>query len=108
VTVDGERRSEDRRSPVGDFLLGSLVGRGDEPLPYAELLRIAGEQGLNMSSVLAWAAHAEEAGLIEQRSGANGQGRELLLTRHGVEIASNNRRRFARRERWNLPPDDIA
>jgi len=108
VTVDEERRSDDRRSPVGDFLLGALALRGDEPLPYSELLHIAGESGLNMSSVLAWAAHAEEAGLIEQLPGASGQGRALLLTERGAEIAANNRRRFCRRERWNAPPDDLA
>jgi DNA-binding MarR family transcriptional regulator len=108
VTLDEERRSEDRRSPVGDFLLGALALRGTEPLPYAELLHIAGESGLNMSTVLAWATHAEEAGLIEQRTSAGGQGRALLLTERGAEIAANNRRRFSRRERWNMPLDDLA
>ena len=108
MTVEGERRGEERRSPVGDFLLGALALRGEEPLPYAELLHIAGESGLNMSTVLAWAAHAEEAGLIEQRPGRDGHGRSLCLTPQGAEIARNNRRRFQRRERWAIPPDDFA
>lgn len=93
---------------MGDFLLGALALRGDGSLPYPELLHIAGESGLNMSSVLAWAARAEEAGLIKQISGPNGQGRSLRLTDEGAEIARNNRRRFHRRERWGMPPDDFV
>lgn len=103
-----ERRAEDRRSPVGDFLLGALALRPDGSLAYAELLQIAGDSGLNMSSVLAWAARAEEAGLIEQLAGPSGQGRMLRLTADGAEIARNNRRRFHRRERWQAPPDDFT
>ncbi|MGH2943859.1 MAG: hypothetical protein ACRDLN_13905, partial [Solirubrobacteraceae bacterium] len=72
--MDDERRKEERRSPAGDFLLGTLALRGEEPLAYAELLQIAGHNGLNMSSVLAWATHAEAAGLIEQLQGPGGHG----------------------------------
>lgn len=106
--MEDERRAEDRRSPVGDFLLGALALRPDGELAYAELLQIAGDSGLNMSSVLAWAGRAEEAGLIEQLSGPNGRDRLLRLTENGAEIARNNRRRFHRRERWQAPPDDFA
>lgn len=93
---------------MGDFLLGALALRADGTLQYAELLQIAGDSGLNMSTVLAWAARAEEAGLIEQQPGSDGQGRALALTEQGAEIARNNRRRFHRRERWLSPPDDLA
>ncbi len=106
--MEDERRAEDRRSPVGDFLLGALALRPDGELAYAELLQIAGDSGLNMSSVLAWAARAEEAGLIEQRAGPSGQGRVLRLTEDGAQIARNNRRRVHRRERWQAPPEDLA
>lgn len=82
--------------------------RPDGELAYAELLQIAGESGLNMSSVLAWAARAEEAGLVEQRTGISGHGRVLRLTDAGTQIARNNRRRFHRRERWQGAPDDVA
>lgn len=106
--MEEERRGEDRRSPVGDFLLGALALRPDGQLAYAELLQIAGESGLNMSSVLAWAARAEEAGLVEQLTGPGGQGRMLRMTEHGAQIARHNRRRFHRRERWQAPPDDVV
>lgn len=107
MSVEEDRRGQERRSPVGDFLLGALALRGEEPLAYAELLEIAGESGLNISSVLAWAARAEEAGLIEQLPGSDGQGRSLRLTPDGSELARNNRRRFQRRTRWETPPDEI-
>jgi DNA-binding MarR family transcriptional regulator len=106
--TDEERRGEERRSPVGDFLLGALALRGEEPLAYAELLQIAGQHGLNMSIVLAWVASAEEAGVVEQLAGPGGQGRDLRLTAHGAELARNNRRRFQRRERWLPPPDEAG
>lgn len=106
--MDEERRAAERRSPVGDVLLGALALRGDEPLPYAELLETAGACGLNMSTVLAWSSRAQEAGLIVQSTGPNGQGRLLRLTPAGVERARNNRRHFQRRERWQAPPDDYA
>jgi len=61
-----------------------------------------------MSSVLAWAARAEEAGLVEQLLGPNGHDRVLRLTEDGAQIAANNRRRIHRRERWQTPPDDPA
>jgi DNA-binding MarR family transcriptional regulator len=105
--VDDERRGEDRRSPVGEFLLGALALRPDARLAYAELLQIAGDSGLNMSTVLAWAARAEEAGLVEQLTGPDGHGRALRLTGDGIELAANDRRRFHRRERWPAPPDDF-
>lgn len=108
MKVDDERRSEERRSPVGDFLLGALATRPDGQLAYAELLQVAGDSGLNISSVLAWVARAEEAGLIEQLLGPDGQGRLLRLTEDGAEIARNDRRRFHRRERWQAPPDDFV
>jgi len=108
VSIDEERRGDDRRSPVGDFLLGALALRGEQPLAYAELLQIAGDHGLNMSSVLAWAGRAEEGALIEQLSGPDGQGRALRLTARGAEVARNNRRRVQRRARWEAPPEDIA
>ena len=88
-----------RRSPVGDFLLGALALRADG-MQYAELLQIAGESGLNMSVVLAWVGRAEEAGLIVQQIGPDGEGRSLLLSDRGIDLARNNRRRFHRRERW--------
>jgi DNA-binding MarR family transcriptional regulator len=106
--TDEERRGEERRSPVGDFLLGALALRGDEPLAYADLLQIAGENGLNMSTVLAWVSRAEEAGMVEQLPGPGGQGRDLHLTEHGAELARNNRRRFQRREQWQPPPEDFG
>ncbi|MBW3652443.1 MAG: hypothetical protein KY433_02395 [Actinobacteria bacterium] len=108
MTFDEKRRGEDRRSPVGDFLLGALALRPDGALSYAELLQIAGASGLNMSSVLAWAARAEEAGLIEQSQGPDGRDRSLRLTPRGALLARNNRRRVHRRAGWNLPPDDFA
>jgi DNA-binding MarR family transcriptional regulator len=108
LNFEDQRRGEDRRSPVGDFLLAALARRPDARLAYADLLQIAGDSGLSMSSVLAWAARAEEAGLVEQLSGANGHGRVLRLTEDGVEIARNNRRRVHRRERWKAPPDDFT
>ncbi len=89
-------------------MLGALALRPNGELAYAELLQIAGDSGLNMSSVLAWAERAEEAGLIEQLLCPNGQGRLLRLTEDGAEIARNNRRRVHRRERWQAPPDDVA
>jgi DNA-binding MarR family transcriptional regulator len=104
--TDEERRGQERRSPVGDFLLGALALRGEEPLAYADLLQIAGENGLNMSIVLAWVASAEEAGVVEQLAGPGGRGRDLRLTEHGAELARNNRRRFQRRERWRPPSDE--
>lgn len=104
--TDEERRGEERRSPVGDFLLGALALRGEEALPYADLLQIAGENGLTMSAVLAWVAMAEEAGVVEQLAGPGGQGRDLRLTEHGGELARNNRRRVQRREHWQPSPED--
>lgn len=104
--TDEERRGEERRSPVGDFLLGALALRGEEPLAYGDLLQIAGENGLTMSAVLAWVARAEEAGVVEQLAGPGGQGRDLRLTAHGAELARNNRRRFDRRERWQPAAED--
>jgi DNA-binding MarR family transcriptional regulator len=106
--TDEERRGEERRSPVGDFLLGALALRGEEPLAYADLLQIAGENGLNMSTVLAWVARAEETGMVEQLPGPGGQGRDLCLTAHGAELARNNRRRFQRRELWQPPLEDVG
>jgi DNA-binding MarR family transcriptional regulator len=108
VSFDEERRGEDRRSPVGDFLLAALAFRGEQSLPYAELLQMAGDNGLNMSSVLAWAGRAEETGLIEQRPGPDGQGRELRLTAHGAELARNNRRRVQRRSQGDALSGDDA
>ena len=108
MTVEDERRAVERRSPVGDFLLGALALRGEEALPYAELLETAAHSGLNMSTVLAWASRAEEAGLIEQSSGPDGHGRCLRLTPHGVEIARNNRRRAHRRDRWIVRQVDVG
>lgn len=99
LTVEDDRREVERRSPVGDFLLGALALRADG-MRYAELLQIAGESGLNMSIVLAWVARAEEAGLIVQQVGPGGEGRSLLLSDRGIDIARSNRRRFHRRERW--------
>jgi DNA-binding MarR family transcriptional regulator len=94
---------------VGDFLLAALALRGEGPLAYAELLQMAGDNGLNMSSVLAWAGRAEETGLIEQLSGPDGQGgRALRLTAEGAELARNNRRRVERRVRWEARPEDFA
>lgn len=93
-----DRRVDERRSPVGDVLLGALALRSDGTLPYAELLQIAGESGLNMSTVLAWAALAEEAGLIEQQGRPDGGGRALALTEHGAEVARNDRRHSQRRD----------
>jgi hypothetical protein len=93
---------------VGDFLLAALALRGEQPLAYAELLQMAGDNGLNMSSVLAWAGRAEESGLIEQLSGVDGQGRALRLTTQGDELARNNRRRVQRRAGWEVPPEDHA
>ncbi len=107
MTVDEDRRGDERRSPVGDFLLGALALRADGELQYAELLQIAGASGLNMSTVLAWAARAEETGLIEQQTGPDGEGRALRLTEHGAQLARNNRRRFDRRERWQGPRDEF-
>ena len=104
--MDADRREDDRRSPVGDFLLGTLAQRPDGRLQYAELLQVAGDSGLNMSSVLAWVARAEEAGLVQQRAGPDGRGRVLRLTEDGLERAQNDRRRLHRRARWNAPPDD--
>jgi DNA-binding MarR family transcriptional regulator len=104
--TDEERRGEERRSPVGDFLLGALALRGEESLAYGDLLQIAGENGLTMSAVLAWVARAEEAGVVEQLAGPGGQGRDLRLTEHGAELARNNRRRVQRRECWQPPPED--
>jgi hypothetical protein len=106
--VDQDRRGEERRSPVGDFLLGALALRGDAPLAYAELLQIAGESGLNMSSVLGWVAQAEEAGVVEQLVWPGGRGRALRLTAYGGELARNNRRRFQRRERWEEPWEGVG
>jgi DNA-binding MarR family transcriptional regulator len=106
VSFDEERRGEDRRSPVGDFLLAALALRGEQPLAYAELLQMAGDNGLNMSSVLAWAGRAEETGLIEQLQGPDGQGRTLRLTVEGAELARNNRRRVQRRAGWDVAPED--
>ena len=108
MTHDEERRGEDRRSPVGDFLIEALARRGVKPLAYAELLQVAGDNGLNMSTVLAWVARAEEGGLVEQLTGPNGHGRSLLLTPQGAEIVRNNRRRVERRGVWSVPPDDGA
>ena len=107
VTDEQDRRGEDRRSPVGDFLLGALALRGNEALAYSELLRIAGDSGLNISTVLAWAARAEESGLIEQLPHPDGGGRALRLTDDGIRLAQNNRRRVDRRARWAQPPDDL-
>jgi len=106
--VEEERRGEERRSPAGDFLLGALALRGDAPLAYAELLQIAGESGLNMSSVLGWVAQAEESGVVEQLVWPGGRGRALRLTAYGGELARNNRRRFQRRERWEEPWEDVG
>jgi hypothetical protein len=109
VSFDEERRGDDRRSPVGDFLLAALALRGEEPLAYAELLQMAGENGLNMSSVLAWAGRAEETGMIEQLQDPDSQGgRALRLTEQGAELARNNRRRVQRRARWEARPDDFS
>jgi hypothetical protein len=90
---------------VGDFLLGALALRGEEALAYAELLQIAGESGMNMSTVLAWTAQAEETGVLEQLIWPGGRGRALRLTAYGAELARNNRRRFQRRERWEPPAE---
>ena len=100
-----DRRREDRRSPAGDFLLAELARRGGEPLAYAELLRVAGEHGLSISIVLAWAGLAEEAGLLEQLAVPE---RALRLTDAGIEVARRNRRRFERRRDWAPPPDEFA
>jgi len=108
VSFDEERRGDDRRSPIGDFLLAALALRGEQSLAYAELLQMAGDNGLNVSSVLAWAGRAEETGLIEQLSGPDGQGRALRLTAQGAELARNNRRRVQRRAGWEVPPEDDA
>jgi DNA-binding MarR family transcriptional regulator len=108
VSFDEERRRDDRRSPVGDFLLAALALRGQQPLAYAELLQMAGDNGLTMSSVLAWAGRAEESGLIEQLVGPDGHGRALRLTPQGDELARNNRRRVQRRAGWEVPPEDHA
>lgn len=103
--MDADRRGDERRSPVGDFLLGTLAQRPAGRLQDAELLQIAGDSGLSMSSVLAWVAQAEEAGLVQQRAGPDGRGGVLRLTEDGLDRARNDRRRH-RRERWNAPPDD--
>ena len=108
MSFDEERRGDDRRSPVGDFLLAALALRGEQPLAYAELLQMAGDNGLSLSSVLAWAGRAEETGLIEQLPGPDGQGRALRLTEQGDELARNNRRRVQRRARWEARPDDFS
>lgn len=108
MSFDEERRGDDRRSPVGDFLLAALALRGERPLAYAELLQMAGDNGLNMSSVLAWAGRAEETGLIEQLPDPDGRGRALRLTEQGAELAHNNRRRVQRRAGWEVAPEDPA
>ncbi|HWC25999.1 MAG TPA: hypothetical protein VG474_05385 [Solirubrobacteraceae bacterium] len=97
MPVNLEWRGDDRRSPVGAFLLGTLVERGETPLAYAELLQIARGRGLNISTVLAWASRAEEAGVIEQLSGPDGESRSLRLTAYGAELARNDRRGRLRR-----------
>ncbi len=106
MTTEAERRGEDRRSPVGDFLLGALALRGEEPLPYAELLQTARESGLNISSVLAWAAQAEESGVVEQLTNPGGEGRSLRLTDSGLHIAHNNRRSGRRRDDLDASDDE--
>jgi hypothetical protein len=109
VSFDEDRRGDDRRSPVGDFLLAALALRGEQPLAYGELLQMAGDNGLNMSSVLAWAGRAEETGLIEQLQDPDAQGgRALRRTVQGAELARHNRRRVQRRARWVARSDDFS
>jgi len=103
---DPDRGGDDRRSPVGDFLIGALSLRGEEPLAIAELMEIASDNRLNISTVLAWVAVAEEGDVIEQLPHPDDGARALRLTARGAEIAGNNRRGIDRHAQRPQPPDD--
>lgn len=105
---DEERRGQDRRSPVGDFLLAALARRGGERVSFAELLEQAGTRGLSISSVLEWAARAEESGVVEQLAGDGRGERALRLTPRGLSIAADDRRCSQRRARLEAVPDDAG
>jgi len=106
VADELDRRSKDRRSPLGDFLLSTLSQRGDEALALEDLLWIARDSGLKIDTVVAWVEKAQEGGLIEELSDPGSAERNLRLTFAGRDLARNNRRRVDRRARWGRPPDD--
>ncbi len=89
-------RGDDRRLPVGDFLLGALALRGDEPIVTADLAAVAADSGLDIGQVLAWLAKAEESGIVERLDGPDEEGLpgkpSVRLTAEGLELARENRR----------------
>jgi len=96
LTGSSAARRDGRRLPVGDFLFGALLLRGEEPLPFAELADTAAASGLDVGQTLTWLARAEESGLVERMAQ---RGREapagqpaVRLTEAGMDLARNNRR----------------
>jgi hypothetical protein len=86
--------TDGRRLPVGDFLFGALLLRGEEALPCADLAKAAADSGMDLSQTLAWLSRAEESGIVERVESADSAGREpaVRLTAHGMDLGSNNRR----------------
>ncbi len=94
---ESERRDEERRSPVGDFMLGALAAADGKPLSYAQLLSAASEQRLSVSQVLGWIAKAKEGSLVAELTLDDHPA--LRLTAAGQTVVRSDRRRTERRAR---------
>ncbi|MDQ3675460.1 MAG: hypothetical protein M3401_01440 [Actinomycetota bacterium] len=93
----GDRRDDQRRSPVGDFMLSALWSANGKPVAHAQLLALAGERRVNVSQVLQWIAISKEGSLVEELT-VDGYP-ALRLTPAGEEVVRNDRRRAERRWR---------
>lgn len=84
------RPDEDRRSPVGDFMLGAMASSAGAPVAHGELLTQAADERLSVSQVLAWIAVAKEGGLVEELTIDDRPA--LRLTAAGIAVVHNDRR----------------